>query len=59
MDSRVAQNALNFILSDRFTFKGTDTLPLVEIITHLQKELDHGAEGNPQSGHTEDPVPRP
>jgi hypothetical protein len=50
MDKRIAQNALNFLLSDRMTYKGPDALPLVEIIRELQKELDHGNTSHPQSG---------
>jgi hypothetical protein len=56
MDKRIAQNALNFLLSDRMTYKGPDTLPLVEIVRELQKEVEHGNPTNPQSGsdQTED-----
>ena len=53
MDKRIVQNTLNFLLSDRMTFKGSDTLPLVEIVRELQQELDHGTETNPQSGPPE------
>ena len=53
MDQRIAQNALNFLLSDRMTYKGGDTLPLVEIVRELQHELDHGTESNPPSGSSE------
>jgi hypothetical protein len=55
MQKRIAQNALNFLLSDRMTYKGSDTLPLVEIVRELQQELDHGTESNPQSGSSETP----
>lgn len=48
MDKRVAQNALNFLLSDRFTFNGEDFLPLTEIVRELQVILNDGAETNIQ-----------
>ena len=44
MDKRIAQNALNFILSDRFTFSGEDFLPLVEIVRELQAGINGPAE---------------
>jgi hypothetical protein len=50
MDARIAQNALNFLLSDRMTYKGPDTLALVEIVSELRKEVDHGTAPNPQGG---------
>ena len=50
MDQRIAQNALNFLLSDRMTYKGPDTLPLVEIVRALQIEAENGTTTNPQSG---------
>jgi hypothetical protein len=56
MDTRIAQNALNFILSDRMTLKGSDVLPLVEIVNALQQEVQNGPTPNPQDGsdQTED-----
>ena len=53
MDSRIARNTLNFLLSDRFTFSGADYLPLTEIINALQQELDNGNQENPPSGSPE------
>jgi hypothetical protein len=53
MTPRIAQNTLNFLLSDRMTFKGSDTLPLVEIIRELQQELNNGATTDPQGGPAE------
>ena len=50
MDKRIAQNALNFILSDRMSFKGTDALPLFEVINGLQQEVQDGLTTNPQDG---------
>ena len=50
MDKRIAQNALNFFLSDRFTFKGTDAMPFIEIIRELQAALGDGPETNTQDG---------
>ena len=54
MDKRVAQNAVNFFLSKRFTFTGEDFLPLAEVIKELQAVLN-GPEANPEGGHPEDP----
>lgn len=56
MDKRVAQNVLNFLLSDRFSFKGTDIPPLLESINALQKEINDGGTSNPQSGSTKEPA---
>lgn len=53
MDSRVARNTINFLLSDRLTFSGADYLPLTEIINALQQELDDGRQSNPPSGSPE------
>lgn len=53
MDKRIATNALNFFLSDRFTFSGKDFLPLAEIIRELQAELD-GSEDDTQDRHNKD-----
>ena len=55
MDKRIAQNVLNFILSDRFTFQGTDVPPLLEIIRELQAHLSDGAAQDSQSGNTQEP----
>ena len=57
MDIRVARNALNFFLSDRFTFSGEDFLPLTEVIRELQYEVAHGAEGDTSSGPPEGQAP--
>jgi len=46
MDNRVVENALNFILSKRFTFSGEDFLPLAEVVRELQAELGDGPEAN-------------
>lgn len=54
MDKRVAQNAINYFLSDKFSFQGTDFLPLAEIIRELQTVIGDGAEENPPSGHNQD-----
>ena len=59
MDTRVAQKALNFFLSDRFTFKGTDALPLLEIVTRLQQEINNGPTTDTQGGDTPEPSPGP
>lgn len=56
MDKRIVQNALNFFLSDRFSFKGTDTLPLVEIIRELQAQLGDGRETDTQDGAPSEPL---
>ena len=53
MDKRKTQNVLNFLLSDRFTFKGTDTLALLECVVELQREIANGDQANPQDGNTE------
>ena len=47
MDKRIAQNALNFILSDRFSFNGGDFLPLVEIVCELQAVVNGQTENQP------------
>ena len=55
MDKRIAQNVLNFILSDRFTFKGTDVPPLLEIIRELQAHLGDGQPQDSQGGNPPEP----
>jgi len=50
VDKRIAQNALNFLLSDRFTYKGPDTLPLVEIVRELTTAIGDGATTNTEGG---------
>lgn len=52
MDKRIAQNALNYFLSDKFSFKGSDFLPLAEIVRELQGEIGGGTE-DPQDRHSE------
>lgn len=59
MDKRIAQNGLNFILSERLTFSGTDFIPLAEFVRELQAEIINGAKANTQSGDTADPPPGP
>ena len=59
MDKRIAQNGLNFILSDRLTFSGTDFLPLAEFVRDLQAEIINVAAQDSQSGDTTEPPPRP
>ncbi len=54
MDKRIAQNALNFFLSERFTFKGPDFLPLMEVVRELQADLLNGPAPDPKSGDTKD-----
>ena len=49
MDKRIAQNALNFFYSDRFDFKGTDFLPLVEVVRELQA-LANGSKSDTSNG---------
>ena len=53
MDKRIATNALNFILSKRFTFTGEDFLPMVEVVRELQAIVD-GQTTNQEGGSTED-----
>jgi len=55
MDKRVAQNALNFILSKRLTFSGEDFLPLAEVVRELQTELGDGTEADPQGRDSQVP----
>lgn len=50
MNKRIAQNALNFILSDRFTFTGEDLLPAVEVVRELQVFLADGNQANSEGG---------
>ena len=54
MDKRIAQNNLNFLLSDKFSFNGTDFFPLLEIVRELQAVINDGPEPaqNPQDGDT-------
>lgn len=59
MDKRIAQNGLNFILSERLTFSGTDFIPLAELVRELQAEIVNGTTANTQSGNTADPPPGP
>lgn len=58
MDNRIAQNALNFFLSKKFTYDGTDFMALVEIVRELQATINESAE-NPQGGTTPGTSPRP
>jgi hypothetical protein len=53
VDKRIATNALNFILSKRFTYTGEDFLPLVEVVRELQAIVD-GRTTNQESGPPED-----
>jgi len=55
VDKRVAQNALNFILSKRLTFSGEDFLPLAEVVRELQTELGDGAEADTQGRDSQVP----
>jgi len=55
MNKRSAQNALNILLSDRVTFKGTDFPVLLEVVRDLQGDLDNGNETNAQSGTAQEP----
>lgn len=41
MDKRVIQNTLNFLLSDRIKYSGTDIGPLLEIIRVFQTEINN------------------
>lgn len=50
MDKRIAENARNFFLSDRFTFTGADFMPLAEVISSLNAEI--AANGN--TSHSQD-----
>ncbi len=59
MDKRIAQNGINFILSERFTFSGTDFIPLAEFVRELQAELINVSTQDTQGGHTEGPAPGP
>ena len=51
MQVRVATNTLNFLLSERMTYQGPDTMALIEIIRELQTEINNGSESNTQSGN--------
>ena len=53
MDKRIAQNIQNFLLSDRFTYKGNDTLAVLEAIRELQKVIGDGRTDNAQGGDTQ------
>ena len=53
MDKRLAQNALNFFLSDRFSYKGTDFMPLVEVVRELQAIIG-GSETDTSGGDFEE-----
>jgi len=56
MDKRIAQNNLNFLLSKRISYEGTDIMPLIEIIRELQTEIGDGQTAYEQSGDTQDPA---
>ena len=54
MHSRVAQNTLNFLLSDRTKYSGTDIGALIEILRELQDEIKQdGATSDTVSGSPE------
>jgi hypothetical protein len=50
VDKRVASNALNYFLSKKFTYDGTDYLAITEIVRDLQ-EIIGGHTSDPESGH--------
>lgn len=56
MDKRVAENARNFIVSDRFTFKGTDIGPLFEVLAALNEEIRRGATSDEKDGTDKAPT---
>jgi len=53
MNNRIAQNALNYFLSKKFTFDGTDFSPLLEIVRDLQTDIASGTTANQESGAPE------
>lgn len=54
MDNRVAQNALNFFLSKKFKYDGTDFMAIVEIVRELQAVVASGqAQDTPGGTATE------
>lgn len=54
MDIRVAQNALNFFLSKKFKYDGTDFMAIVEIVRELQAVVASGqAQDTPGGPPTE------
>ena len=50
MNSRTAQNALNFFLSKRFTITGDELLAAVEVVRELQVEVNNGGAQDSESG---------
>ena len=56
MDKRIANNALNYFLSKKFTFDGTDLMPLVEIVRDLQAIVKDGNPPDTQSGDHQAPA---
>jgi len=56
MQVRVATNILNFLLSERMTYQGPDTMALIEIIRELQTEINNGSEADAQSGDKQTPT---
>jgi hypothetical protein len=52
MTPRVAQNVLNFMLSDRLHITGEDILPVAEIVRELQADINNGQKENTENGAT-------
>jgi hypothetical protein len=50
VDKRVASNALSYFLSKKFTYDGTDYLPITEIVRDLQEIIGEST-SNPEGGH--------
>jgi len=50
MDKRIAQNALSYFLSEKFSYNGTDFMPLAEIVRELQAEVGNGTETDTSGG---------
>jgi hypothetical protein len=55
MDKRIAQNALNFLLSKRFTITGEDFLAVVEVVRELQTVTADGITPDTPSGDIKSP----
>ena len=54
MDKRIAKNAYSYFLSKKFTFDGTDFLPLTEIVRELQQVIGDGEQTDTPGRHTEE-----
>ncbi len=55
MNKKVAENILNLVVSDRFTFKGSELGAIMEIVRSLQEVINNGGAEDSQGGASETP----